>query len=237
MLWLKQRRVRKAFQVDTWWTLTTNLVSYWKMEDTTDYWGTNNWTNNWVTFTTWKVNNWWNYNWSSNYIVLPNSSDFKITWPFTISMWFKTTSPSDMSLFQSWSQNINNAWIRLWFLSWNFRFETWSNTWWTQWIDWEMTTYSSTWYIDGNWHLIQAIYDWTTLSIYLDNVLKSSTSWTNNPWYATINYVRLWELNNSWAELWYYLNWMQDEIWIWSKVLSSQERTDIWNSGNWQTMI
>jgi hypothetical protein len=61
----------KGFQVDSLGTLTTNLVSYYKLEDATDFYGSNNLTNNnSVAFDAGKVNNAADFASSSSYLSL-----------------------------------------------------------------------------------------------------------------------------------------------------------------------
>ena len=59
----------KIFQVDASGTLTTSLSDYYKLEDTADFWGTDNLTNNGsLSFAAGKVNNAASFNGSSQYL-------------------------------------------------------------------------------------------------------------------------------------------------------------------------
>lgn len=222
LLWIKQWRARKAFQVDTWWTLTTWLVSYWKMEDATDYYWSNNWSNSWVTFSAGKVNNWGVFNWSSLITVRHNAS-LNVWNTISMAFWAKTSTTNNGYTIWKWDWT-NWILLSVWWVS------TWTNTfdarmWSSAWLNWISNV------ADWNRHLLWFTYDWTTLKTYKDWVLEQSVARS-----ATINNsVNLYLSTRNWSA-WPW-TWSLDEIWYWWKVLSTTEWTDLYNSGNWQTMI
>ena len=83
---------------------------------------------------------------------------------------------------------------------------------------------------NGSWHLIIATFDGSTANLYLDDVLQASAAWAHTITYdASGNIFKLGCRGASPGELWYAGS--IDEPAIWTKVLSSTERTNLWNSG------
>jgi hypothetical protein len=97
----------KQFQVDTGGTLTTSLLSYFKLEAATDYYGSNDLTNhNSVTFPAGKVNNGANFLAASSQW-LSKSGNLGIDGgACSFSFWVKVASaPSSGSFFTLFTQN------------------------------------------------------------------------------------------------------------------------------------
>jgi len=233
----------KHFQVDTWWTLNTSLISYYKLEDDTDFFWTNNWTNTNWTFVAGKVNNAWQGNWSNSRIDLPENSWFNFT-TWSLACWIKSSSSGSIkAIFNNYSQF--GSWTpiagyQFWISpTWKIIISFW--TWWNYnpWVTFFTFSWATT-VTDGNWHFIVATWTWTSVNIYLDN--NSTPDWTLSTsavlWYNASVRTNIWTNEYApWAFLdWY--NWLTDEFGIWNwKVLSIQEKTDLYNSWNWQTMI
>src|SRR3990167_7030600 len=90
----------KVFQVDTGETLTTSLISYYKREDATDFYGSNNGTDSSVTTVAGKVNNAGSYNGTSSKTHLADTGFQTGSGARSISCWLyiPTTVPSNRNL-------------------------------------------------------------------------------------------------------------------------------------------
>ena len=91
LFWSKPASLGKRFQVDTAGTLTTGIISYYKLEDSTDFWSTNNGTATNVTFSTGKVNNSGTSSVNTGRIEISQSATLHPT-QFSISCWFNSTN-------------------------------------------------------------------------------------------------------------------------------------------------
>jgi pimeloyl-ACP methyl ester carboxylesterase len=211
------------FQVDTDGTLTTDLVSYYRMEgDATDYWGANNGVGTSIFYGTQygRVNQ-GSHNFATGNIALPT---FTVTSTISAALWFRSTSTSDRFIF-----SLNNA----------------SNT---QKFCFQLTdgriiaqTYNgSTAHLlystsntlnDGNWHFVVFTANSTTSTLSIDDGTPQSTSQSLTTWGGDNNNI---SSNDSGVQS---FNGDIDEVGIWSKVLSSQEITDLYNSGLGQTLV
>jgi hypothetical protein len=80
---------------------------------------------------------------------------------------------------------------------------------------------------NGNWHLIIATFNGSTANLYVDNTLEATSAWAHTIVYHAENILTLGSRNG--YEL--FFAGTIDEAGIWTKVLSSDERTTLWNSG------
>ena len=208
----------KRFQVDTGGTLTTSLVSYWNMEgSSTDYYGSNNGTDTAVTYGSsyGKIGQGALFNGTTSKILIANATAYSTV---SVSLWFNTSAGGNMTLF-----NLNNSGqtqdLEVTLQSGKLVFDTWNGT----------TSYAVTsagTYNNGAWHHVVAIKNGTTLSAYVDNVSVGSTAQTafsvgGTEWSIGVQYYN----NNA------FLNGDLNEIGLWSKALSAQEITDLYNAG------
>jgi hypothetical protein len=213
----------KVFQVDTGGTLTTGLVAYYKEEDATDFWGTNNGTDvGSPTYTSGKINSALTLD-GTQYQTVPNGV---VNWTgnFSIAFWFKRNSGTQFQLIGSQiggtqgftiDYGVNGG-------AGNLSFTTLARA-----------NANYAWTPDSNWHFIVATYSTTAgLKLYLDNslVATNGTLGIGNTGIA-IGHGTRYNLND------FKLNGQLDEIGYWSKVLSTQEISDLYNNGNGQTMI
>lgn len=209
--------------------LTDNLVSYWKLDESsgnaTDSVGSNTWVNSNVTYSAGKINNGAVFNWSSSKLsITPYNSTTK-----TISLWAKNTSaPSSWNQQSMWCEALNS--------SAGIQDIAYINDWWTLKITasiylWTTTaSYTHTMWTD--WHHIVMTINWTSYTLYVDWVSVatgvsnvSTTYWT----YWTIGAYR--DSNNpSWIR---WRNGSIDEVWIRSRALSSTEIEELYNNGDW----
>ena len=220
----------KSFQVDTNGTLTTSLVSYYKMEDATDYFSTNNGTNNSVTFSAWKVNNAGVFNGTSSNINISDDSALRITGNYSIAFWLnRNASTATQRLVNKDNANDFSWWYSFYIINNQLWWSHNTNQWNTNWDS--IATLTS-----GSWVHYIFIYDWVNQTVFRDWTQLAQRAKTVNLIWESTNNLFIWAYWDTTA-LWQYLNWNIDEIWIWSKALSSQERTDLYNTGSGQTMV
>ncbi len=220
--WTTFTSVAKAFQVDTWGTLTTSLVSYWKMEDSTDYWWTNNGSDTSMSYSTWKVNNGWVFSWSW-LINLWNWASLSFGNTISVAFWAKTSTTNNWYTYSKWD-GAN------WFLTSVGWISTWTNTfdirlWTDAWLNGTSNV------ADWTFRLLWFTYDGTTLKTYVNGTQEQSVTRS-----ATINVSAnlYFSTRNGSAGPWI---GTFDECWVWSKILSAQEWTDLYNGWSWQTMV
>ena len=228
----------KHFQIDTGGTLTTGLVSYYKLEDTTDAFGTNNLTNNGsATFGAGKVSNAVTTT-ASAYL---NSSTLFLTSnsTFSYAFWVNLTSATLQGCFISngTSDSLAGTGVAVGvgpsgtsatFISGtgNQLIVLCSG------VAWQPTGSN----IGTGWHFIVITRDGTTMKAYIDNVqtgtLTASTATPSTPSGSAWMGRGANGANNNFT-----FAGSIDEAGFWTKVLSTQERTDLYNSGSGQTLI
>jgi hypothetical protein len=232
----------KAFQVNaaSGGTLTTGLVSYWNMQgNSNDYYGSNNGTDTSVSYGTsyGKVAQGANFG-GSAYSDMGNVIDQSGSSPFSIAAWFKTIQTGNSALVGK-EQNATSPYLGYMLGigdttgnagKVDFIIETTASS-----YIWKQVT---TAYNDGNWHLAIATYSGNQnvsgIILYVDGTAQSTTqssvttitgSASNSfPFQigarqGTDNYIG-----------------SVDEVGFWSKALSTQEITDLYNGGAGQTM-
>jgi hypothetical protein len=210
----------KKFQVDTGGTLTTGLVAYYKLEDTTDFWGTNNLTGvSNPSFQSGKVNNGVSLDGSTNY--LTTASTITPVTNFSISVWVKKAGTTA-------SQAVMGQEVTVGYI---FDFETNVN-------DWlifvgagtgtEQVSFAGGPKTDwtGIWRHLVLTKSGTTIELFIDGVSKGTQTLSQ---LASITEVGRGQ-SNKWGG-------MIDELGIWNKVLSATEIADLYNGGAGQTMI
>lgn len=211
--------------------LTDNLISYYKLDsNSNDSVGSNNGTDTSVSYVAGKIGNAGSYNGSTSYSWMGNVLDQDGSSAFSISLWIKYSSTgNDMIVTKQLS-------------SWNF-------TWYSVWrnatagkIEFTIVSTPSNLlvahfpddYNDWNWHHLVITYNWNkntsgcvwyidwgsiTLSAITNSLTWSST--TTAPF--NIGSRNNWNLPT---------NWLIDEVWVWSRALSSTEITELYNWWN-----
>lgn len=223
--------LNKHFQIDTNGTLLTGLVSYYKLDDVNDFYGTNHLTNNnVVTFEAGVSDNCAKFNGINQSLSCSNVLSAE-TINISMAMWVYIPSSSEKGCFMhngkdsastangyslgvgntDFDSNGNNLICLLDQLAWlNFN-ET----------------------IGTGWHWILMTRDATTWRGYVDNVV-SATTFTTNPIPPTTNFKI--GVDTPAGSLPRYWKDKIDEFGFWAKVLSTQERADLYNAGAGQTM-
>lgn len=216
-----------AFQINTDGTLTNSLVAYYKLEDSTDIWAWNNATSTTgMTYTSGKVNNAGTFDGSTSNIQVPWSLFPNATNEFTIGFWLKLNQTATNQMFfggARWSKWVLGyiAWGNLVFSKpWIVDLST-GYTWWT-----------STW----NYFIFEASQA-NGMRIFMNNtVIASNANMTNfvTTWdpFTIGNYMNNGSIASSWT-----VDGQIDEMGIWSQQLSAQDKLDLYNLGNWQTMV
>lgn len=230
----------KVFQKDTNGTLTTGLVSYWKMDGTsTDFYGSHNGTDSNISYstTTKKIIESASFNGSTSKITFA-STDTIPTAAFSMFGWIYINAFNTLGqpIFCGGSASTNNAsFFRTTSTasgesSAGIAFEIWGNS----------AVYSNANVLTtGTWAYVGFTWDGTNITLYVNNVDVTHTRGNSNK--APIG----WALNNnggigfafggSTANA--HMNGYIDELCYWSKAVASQEITDLYNSGAGQTMV
>lgn len=228
------------FQVDTGGTLLTSLVSYYQAEDANDFYGTYHLTNNGSTpFNAGKINNAPDFTPGSSQYLHANVHSYERTQALSMCGWVKfddtgvdryilsrqnNTSPfNGVQYFRRTSDN------RLVFgmgaaNSTGARIRT-----------------AATFTTDtASYHFFVVTYDGSStaagMHIYWDGSEAATTSYQDNLNASTLVSYDFF-ISGGANPAANFMDGHIDEVGIWTKVLSSQEMTDLYNSGNGQTMI
>lgn len=206
-------------------SLTTSLVSYYKMDETTgttvaDAVGSNDLTASGTNIVTGKINNCRSFNWSSDKIPLPTLWLWNSV---TINMWIKMDNVTNdqRSCYNNDSENkffifgVRNSKLRLYsYSSWtiaNFEGNTTISTW---------TWYMATYVFNASW----------TCRIYLN----WNADWTGACWPFADLGTQFWQY--LWAgRLWNseFFDGLMDEVAFYNRELTSTEISELYNSWNW----
>ena len=222
--------VPKIFQVDTNGTLTTNLISYYKLEDEKDSFASNDFVNNGsVPFSTGKVNNAASFS-SGKYFNKSASSAFAFgTGAFSFFFWFKTTVDDTFQCIwdsRQGSETLDGIFIAID-------------------INRKMVVSGNGVVIQGTTSVVKDTWNYAyvignggangsrTIKLYLNGTQEGST--------LTVDYdmssskIVYMGVNYPSGTLIFY--GQLDEFGIWNKIISSQEISDLYNGGSGQTMV
>ncbi len=218
----------KVFQIDTGGTLTTNLVSYYKLENVNDYWGTNHLTNNnAATFVAGKVNNAVNLVGASlQYLNKTDATGLPIgAGARSFAFWINLSTLTQYGAIISYGAETTQNGMQI---HWN------SGT--TQMyinicgyavvIDTVITI--DTW----NHFIVTYPGSGNIFTVYKNNVSLGTVDLGFPPNTSTSNNLSIGKRLDA-----YYFSGKIDELGVWTKVLSATERTDLYNGGAGQTMI
>ncbi|NTW31333.1 MAG: LamG domain-containing protein [Bacteroidetes bacterium] len=223
--------VTKSFQKDNSCSLTSNLLSYYKLDDVNDFWSSNNLTNNGsVAFDAGKVNNAANFGTTntSKYLHLASVPTFTNS-NFSISAWVNIPSGFGSCIFAEGYVGNNNPIISL-IVNTATSIELVNRD--NSTVGLVSTPAISALSPDTWYHFV-----WTCTStvsnLYINGVnVDSNKSFTANAGsFNTANIgVRQRQSNDGYA------TGKIDEVGLWSRVLTSQEISDLFNNGAGQTM-
>ena len=220
--------VTKQFQVDTGGTLTTSLVSYFKMEDATDYFGTSTLTNYaTTTFTSGKVNNAGTFNGSSQYLTA--DTGFVGGTAYSVALWAKSDGTQT-----AYANIISRGVDGTSGFDFQYNHPTASNMnfFWGNGSTNQGLSYAYDPNTDTTWHQLAFTYDGEKEIIYKDGaVITSSTAPIDLGTYTTLWFGQEQANTGRW--------WLGqiDETGFWDKVLTQTEITDLYNGGAGQTMV
>ena len=231
--WLAAASIKSVnwLAVPAWNWLLTSLAHYWKFDANADPEPDAHWTNDfnisWATYTaSWKIN--WAYSYVTNDSM---ASDVTVdsSWDFSISWWFYFNNKTS----SQWLIN-KRTWTAGWDVN-NFAWDIDNSpnnfqilVWWAWWVcnhnNYAMSNFSTwTWY-----HLV---FTYSTTA-----VAKLYRNWIN----VGTNQASIWAPYNDdiplriwWNVYTTYFNWNLDEIWYWTKYLSADDVTALYNSGDW----
>lgn len=215
--------------------LTDSLIAYWKLDEASgtrnDSHGSNHLTdNNTVGSGTGKINNGADFEVDdSDYLSIASNSDLQITTDqdFTITGWFKWESQGSTVNLVSKHSDIgessgSSAEYVIWASFARPRLTVGNNS--------SFATVSdSTVYSDGNWHFLVAWHSSADDKIYLqvDNGTPSESAWSG----GTLNSNNAFNLSSRFGGAANF-DGIIDEVGFWKRTLTTQERTDLYNSGN-----
>jgi len=225
----------KQFQVDTDTSLTTDLLSYYKLEDGNDYYASNNLSvEGDTTFISGKVNNAANFPGTDDYLDGGDVLDFERTDSFSFAFWVKRSAISaSMALICKVASDYSTPGYYFYFESGNrIRFILTNNL--TN--NYLMAVTGSN--TSTDWQQIILTYDGSStfagIHIYVNNSNQDLTDEVHTLSATTLSAS---SFQIATKGLTHDYNGLIDELGIWGKVLSAQERTDLYNSGDGQTMV
>lgn len=212
-------------------------MAYYKLDgNSNDSLGVNNWTDTSMSYVDGKIWNCGSFNGSSSYIK-PPSGWIRPTGNFTINAWINTsTTWTSKSIFQTYSQLTPVvSWFQFTITSWNVvAFSSWKNTWYVPNTDYKAVTWTTN-VCTGNWTMVSAVYNGSTLEVFVNWVSDGSTTWTNAPVYQADSKPTI-GANNFQQNLFVdFFNGKIDELWIWSDAKSWSELTQLYNGWSWLT--
>jgi len=209
--------------------LTDNLISYWKLDETSwnasDSVWSNTLTNTSVTYSSWKINNWAVFNWSAK-LEKSSTSSLEPTSALTYWFWFKVNNFSVNHGFlvknhsTTWASPYISYWVRMITTK---SMDTFISLWGAL-IEYGVS--DPIWYSAWTRYFYVFTYDWSYTRTYINWTKREETSRT---WSIAYNW---WSLN-LWTDLWWdsVQGWV-DEAFIYSRAISSTEVTELYNSWN-----
>lgn len=227
--------VTPHFQVDAGGTLTTSLVSYYKLEDVNDFWSTNNLTNNGSTpFNAGKVNNAADFGASNTTKYLTSTADTGINGgAISLSAWVNITTAPGTGVRYTIVDSGNSTNQVEYYLF----YQDVSGTKQLQFmrnkggVAVEVVTVNTI-LTTGTWYHVVGTYNATTLILYLNNVSQGSTASSGNGTAGIGNAIEVGSINSVDK-----ISGLVDEYGLWSKALSTTEISNLYNAGAGQTMV
>ena len=232
----------KKFPVDTNGTLTTNLVSYYKLEDVNDYWASYTLTNTGTTpFNAAKINNGADFGTANSTKKLTNAYQYTTAGgSFSISLWVKLSTEIGANSYQFAGVGVDNASPYTNFaiiynynsgtrrLAFNRQKQNVAN---------DSAFYTIT-LGTTNWYHLVFTYDGSNVRGYVNGVLQAgptASSGDGTSGGGTTLFIGA--PSNSYYDGTYdWTSGIVDEVGYWTKALTRTEITDLYNGGAGQTM-
>ncbi len=221
------------FSTDNMGTLSQNLSAYWNLNEVTattayDSFGTSNGTSTGTTVAAGKLSNARTFNGSSDYIDAGASSVFAPSGDITISAWIKTTvSPTgDVAIAGKGGDSNTQYQLRMTGSidgAGKLKFSHFNGSWYE--------AISTSTYNNGTWHHVVGVNSSGTLYLYVDGtqVASAPVTWGTA---STGNFL-IGARSSATKDI--YFSGSIDEVGVWSRALSQQEITDLYNAGTGQT--
>lgn len=149
-----------------------------------------------------------------------SGADFQLTGNFSMGCWVKNAAVNNV-LLQSYSANTNIAGLQL-YLDSSFQpnLIMGKNTGTVINTDYKNLA-SSIAVNDGNWHLVVATWDGSTIRIYVDNNSAASVAWADAAAFAATNYVRIGCGNDTGTDVSFMAGQMDEAFFLKGTVLSA----------------
>jgi hypothetical protein len=207
----------------------TGLVSYYKLDgNSNDAHGSNDGTVNGATYTaSGKINGAYSFDGSNDKITVPSGvySLFSGTKSYTLNIWVYLNSSNTSCLFfcspgTSYSGRYKT--IALSIQNNIFRFFRCNGSSYEDVLAFGSISTSS-------WYMVTITYDGSTMKGYVNKTLEGSLSSSLTATTPTFGNIGVWQESGS---NYYWLNGIIDEVGIWSRALTSDEITQLYNNGN-----
>jgi len=205
--------------------LTSGLIAYWKLDESSgnasDSVGGYTATNNSVTYSAGKINNWGDFDWTTSWLSL--SSDLWLNGSsqnYSYSLRARPTSNmSAQTVFfnnvDATFHNYNYIEFYLWAMR-LIRVRGWVAA---DVLNVTQAMNGSTWY-----HIVWT-YNWTTLTLYINGTSIWTASSTGN-WTSGYSDQSSIGADVAWSTK---FNWKIDEVWVWNRAITSTEVTSLYN--------
>lgn len=209
--------------------LTDNLISYWKLDETSgtryDSHGSNNLTDvNTVGYATGKISNCAVTVAANNEnlrTVSAISSTFNGISALSFNFWYKSTDTTSYNWLNMFHDGSNMIGFQRLTTTWDFRVYT-STV-------FASPTVSASSLEDGNWHMVTGVYDGAKVRIYLDGTESGSgTSCTGNTSISSSKFGLFARPYDDAGPI----SASMDEVGIWTRALTSTDVTSLYNSGS-----
>lgn len=226
----------KAFSPDTAGTLSTSLAGGWRFEgNSSDEVNGNNGTDTSVTYgaTYGKIGQGAHLvRASSSRIVIPDSSALHFgSASRSVSIWFRTSTGA-VNYQLIGNRNDNSTWWRIFTKSSSQLELEMGNSYPSSYKTFDTATLT---YANNVWHHLVLVVDGVNLAWYFDGAAKGTGSWTPFSTDNSNGSIEIGCSNHSgYTDFW---NGDIDEVYLWTKALSSTEIADLYNSGNGNTYV
>lgn len=227
----------KTFQVDTGGTLTTNLQAYYKLEDATDFFGSNNLTNTGsVTFNAGQVNNAADFGTNNSTKDLETTNSLGINGGnMSMSFWLNISTAPGTNITYVVAEQANTGTQVEYIVHYLDNAGTKQMKWirGRHGIANDILTVNTTLTV-GTWYHIVLTYDGTNVEGWINNVSQGTVASSGN---GSAGSTTGFGLGFQYVGGGAFTSGLIDEVGVWGKKLSNTEIADLYNSGSGQTMV